>query len=105
MPFGLVNAPAKFQNLINNIFQDIHDKGMIVFMSNIIIHTKTREKYDDIVLEVLKRLPDNRLCIAPDKCKCAKHQVEFLGYIVSGQGFGMTDEKVEALKEIEPVKT
>ena len=84
MPFGFVNAPATFQSMINNRFRDMLDKGMVAFMDDIIIHTKIREKHDEIVLEVLKRLQDNRLCIAPDKCEWAKHQVEFLGYMVSG---------------------
>ena len=73
MPFGLVNAPVTFQSMINHIFRDMLDKGMITFMDDIIIHAETREKPDAIVLEVLKRLHDNRLGIAPDKCKWAKH--------------------------------
>ena len=105
MPFGLVNTPATFQSMINHIFRDMLDKGMIAFTDDIIIHTKTCEKHDEIVLEVLKRHRDNRLCIAPDKCKWAKHQVEFLGYMVSGQGLEMTNGKVQTVKEIEPVNT
>ena len=84
MPFGLVNAPATLQSMINHIFRDMLNKGIIAFMDDIIIHTKSREKHDEIVLKVLKRLQNNRLCIAPDKCEWAKHQVEFLGYMVSG---------------------
>ena len=84
MPFGLVNAPATFQSMINHIFRDMLNKGMIAFMEDIIAHTKTRDEQDKIILEVLKRLRDNRLCIAPDKCELAQHQVEFLRYMVSG---------------------
>ena len=54
MPFGLVNAPATFQSMINHIFRDMLDKGMIAFMDDIIIHAKTCEKHDEIVLEVVK---------------------------------------------------
>ena len=98
MPFGLINAPATFQSMINHIFRDILNKGMIAFMDDIIIHAKTRKKHDEIVLEVLKRLRDNRLSIAPGKYEWAKHQVEFLGYMVSGQGLEMTNKKVQTLK-------
>ena len=69
------------------------------------MHTQTRQKHDNIVLEVLKRLCVNGLCIAPDKCQWAQRQVEFLGYIVSGQGIEMTDEKVKTLKDIEPINS
>ena len=54
---------------------------------------------------MLRHLRDNRLCIALDKCEWVQHQIEFLGYMVSGEGVERTDEKVETLKKIEPVKT
>ena len=73
MAFGLVNAPVTFQSMINHIFLDMLDKGMITFMDDVIIHAKICEKHDEIVLRVLKRLHDNVLCIAPDKYKWAKH--------------------------------
>ena len=105
MPFGLVNAPAIFQSMINHIFRDMLDKGMIAFMDDIIAHAKTHDEHDEIILEVLKWLGDNRLCIAANKCEWAQHQVEFLGYMVSGQGLEMTNEKIQTLKEIEPVNS
>ena len=105
MSFGLLNSPATFQSMINHIFRDMLEKGMIDFMNNIIAYTKTRDEHDKIVLEVLKRLRDNRLGIATDKCKWVQHEVEFLGYMVSGQGLKITDEKIQTLKEIEPVNS
>ena len=54
--------------------------------------------------QVLQRLRNNRLCIAPDKCEWAQHQIKFRGYMVTGQGVKMMDEKVETLMIIEPVK-
>ena len=103
MPFGLVNAPGTFQGMINNIFRDMLDQGMSAFMDDLIMWSDTRLGLDDITREVLRRLRDNRLCIAPDKCEWAQHQIEFLGYMVSGQGVEMTDEKVETIKKIEPI--
>ena len=60
-------------------------------------------RLDDITHEVLRRLRDNRLCITPDKCEWAQHQIEFPGYMDSGEGVELTDEKVETIKKIEPV--
>ena len=105
MPFGLVSTPATFQSMINHIFRDMLDKGMITFMYDIIAHGKTRDEHDKIVLEVLQQLRDNRLCIAPHKCKWAQYQDKFLGYMVSGPGLEMTDKKIQTLKEIEPVNS
>lgn len=103
MPFGLVNAPATFQAMINHIFRDMLDQGTLAFMDDIIIHAVEKEDHDKIGLEVLHRLQENGLCIAPNKCEWAKQEVEFLGYIISGQEVRMTDDKIATIKEIEPV--
>ena len=74
-------------------------------MDDHIMWSDTRLGLDDITREVLRRLRDNRLCIAPDKYEWAQHQIEFLGYIVSGEGVEMTDKKVDTIKKIEPVNS
>lgn len=103
MPFGLVNAPATFQSMINHIFRDLLDQGVLAFMDDILVHAIDKQEHDRLVLEVLERLKKNRLCIAPDKCEWGVKRVEFLGYMISGQGLDMTDEKIRAIKEIAPL--
>ena len=105
MPFGLVNAPVEFQGMINNIFRDMLDLGISAFLDDLIKWSDTRLGLDDITREVLRCLRDNRLCIAPDKCEWAQQQIEFLGYIVSGEGVEMTEEKVDTIKKIAPVNS
>jgi hypothetical protein len=67
MPFGLSNAPATFQNMMNYIFQDLLDLGLIVYLDNILIYAKTEEEHIHIVTKVLKYLAENRLAISQDK--------------------------------------
>ena len=105
MPFGLINAPATFQAMINHIFRDMLDEGTIAFMDDISVYHATLEGHDTILFEVLKRLRDNGLCIAPEKCVWAQDRIEFLGYIVSGDGIEMTDEYIRAVKDIPPVQS
>ena len=105
MPFGLSNAPATFQSMINHIFRDMLDQGLLAFMDDLVIYTATLQEHNKIVLEVLQRLRDNRLCIAPDKCEWAKDRIEILRYMVSGQGVEMSNEKVETLQNIKPLET
>ena len=78
---------------------------MSAFMDDLIMWSDTRLGLDKITLEALRRLRDNRLCISPNKCEWAQHQIEFLGYMVSEEGVEMTDEKVKTLKKIEPVNS
>ena len=74
-------------------------------MDDIVIWSQMLEGLHNVTCEVLRRLRDHRLCIAPDKCEWAQHQIEFLGNTVSGQGVEMMDENVETLKKIKPVNS
>ena len=70
---------------------------MSAFMYDIIIWSHMLEGLHDATQEELRRLCDNRLSIAPDTYEWVQHQIEFLGYMVSGQGVEMTHEKVEKI--------
>jgi hypothetical protein len=99
MPFGLCNAPATFQDMINHIFRDLLDQGLVAYIDDILIYATTREKHDRLVTEVLTRLRDNRLAVSAEKCEWAKDEVEFLGYMVGREGVKMSQEKVQAVLE------
>ena len=104
MPFGLRNALATFPGMINHIVRDTLNQGMLAFMDDIIIWSQMLEGLHDATREVLRSLRDNWLCITPVKFEWVQHQIQFLGYMVSGQAVEMMDEKVEILKKIKPVK-
>jgi predicted regulator of amino acid metabolism with ACT domain len=67
MPFELSNTPATFQNMMNHIFQDLLDVGLIVYLDDILIYAETEEEYNHIVTKVLKCLAENRLAILQHK--------------------------------------
>jgi hypothetical protein len=56
MSFGLCNAPAAFQYLMNDILQDLLDVSVVVYIDDILIFSKTRETHIVDVIEVLQRL-------------------------------------------------
>jgi hypothetical protein len=56
MLFGLINAPALYQNLINNIFRKYLDDFIIAYLNDILIYSKTKEKHIKHVIAVLKIL-------------------------------------------------
>ena len=105
MLFCLANVPVTFQGMINNIFQNMLDQEMSAFMNDLIKGSNTQLGLDNITHDVLRFLRDNRLYIKPDKCDWAQHQIEFLAYIVSGEGVEMTNENVKTLKMIESVNS
>jgi len=97
MPFRLTNAPSIFQDMMNHIFTDMLDLGLIVYRDDILIYVKTQAEHDGIVRKTLKRLQDNGLAVAADKCVWRAKEVEFLGYVLSRDGVKMAQDKVEAV--------
>jgi len=97
MPFGLTNAPSTFQDMMNHIFSDMLDVGVLAYMDDILIYADTEERHDNTVREVLRRLQENGLAVSPEKCIWKTQEVEFLGYIISQEGIKMSQEKVEAV--------
>jgi len=97
MPFGLTNAPSTFQDMMNHIFSDMLDVGVLAYMDDILIYADTEERHDNTVREVLRRLQENGLAVSPEKCVWKTQEVEFLGYIIGQEGIKMSQEKVEAV--------
>lgn len=54
MPFGLTNAPATFMRTMNNLFSKLLDKGVVVFLDDILIYSTTLNQHIDLVTEVLQ---------------------------------------------------
>jgi len=97
MPFGLTNVPATFQDMMNHIFRDMIDLGLLAYIDDRLIYAKTEEEHDTIVKEVLQRLQANRLAISLEKYAWKQKEVEFLGYVIGREGIKMAEEKMKAV--------
>ena len=98
MPFGLTNAPAAFQRFMNDIFSDMLDVSLLVYLDDILIYSDTIEEHHQHVREVLSRLRKHGLYAREDKCEFHKSEVEFLGYVLSEKGLQMAQDKVEIIQ-------
>ena len=105
MPFGLTNAPAVFQRFMNDIFRDLLDVTVIVYLDDILIYSTDPEKHEEHVKEVLKRLAENQLFCKPSKCFFGVNTVTYIGLVISPEGISMEKEKVKAIKEWPTPKT
>ena len=99
MPFGMANAPASFQNMINDIFKDMIDLGVVAYIDDILIYSQTKEEHERLVKEVLSRLQKWNLAASIDKCEFHKSEIEFLGYMISDTGINMAQDKVQTVLE------
>ena len=99
MPFGLTNSLAAFQRMMNEIFLDLLDLSVLVYLDDILIYSDTLNEHRDHVREVLRRLRKNHLYACADKCFFHVDTVEYLGYILSPNGLTMADNKVKVIQD------
>ncbi|KAF8752634.1 hypothetical protein RHS01_07533 [Rhizoctonia solani] len=99
MTFGLTNAPAAFQHFMNELFKDLLDVCVIIYLDDILIYSKDDASHTKHVHKVLKRLMDNQLFCKALKCTFHVTSVEYLGIIVSDKGFSLDKLKIQAVQE------
>ena len=68
MPFGLCNALATFQRFMNDIFQDLLDVCVVVYLDDILVFSNSEEDHKHHLRQVLQRLRDHGLVAKPKKC-------------------------------------
>ncbi|KAF8752473.1 hypothetical protein RHS01_07694, partial [Rhizoctonia solani] len=99
MTFGLTNAPAAFQHFMNELFKDLLDVCVIIYLDDILIYSKDDASHAQHVHEVLKWLMDNQLFCKASKCTFHITLVEYLGIIVLDKGFSLDKLKIQAVQE------
>ena len=98
--FGLMNSPATFQAMMNELLRDLINTGKVVaFIDNVIVGIEDEEKHNELVAEVVKRLEENYLYMKPEKCKWKIRKVEFLGVMIKLEGIKMEEEKVKGVSD------
>lgn len=99
MPFGLTNAPSTFQCLMNDIFQHVLKKYVLVFFDDILVYSSSWQDHLTHLEEVMKTLQQNKLFVKLSKCSFGAEEVEYLGHMVSGDGVAMGASKVQAVMD------
>jgi len=98
MFFGMTNSPATFQAMMNEILRDLINEGKIAaFVDDVLVGTETKEGYDEIVEEILRRLEENDLYIKPEKYVWKARKIGFLGVVIRPNGIEMEAEKVDGV--------
>lgn len=99
MPFGLCNAPATFQRLMDTVLRDILWQFVVVYIDDINVGSKTFDEHLQHLEQVFLRLEQAGLKLSPEKCFFFKDKIPFLGHVVSREGIQTDPEKLRTIKE------
>ncbi|KAH6596909.1 hypothetical protein BASA50_004844 [Batrachochytrium salamandrivorans] len=99
MPFGLANAPAQFQRMMNSLFRHMISKFVLVYLDDIVVYSDNLEDHKEHVRQVLQILKDNNLFCKAEKCHFYQTEIKYLGYIISPNGTSMDPSKISAVQD------
>jgi len=97
MPFGLCNAGATFQRLMDLVMSGLHFDTCLVYLDDIVVFARTPEEHLQRLAVVFRRLSDAGLKLKPEKCSFFRTSVHFLGHVVSADGIATDPEKIRAV--------
>src|SRR6218665_1699199 len=86
MPFGLFNAPATFQRLMDIVLSGLNFEMCLVYLDDVIIFGDTPEQHLLRLGKVFERLRAANLKLKPSKCRLMRRHVDFLGHVISQEG-------------------
>ena len=99
MPFGLCNAPATFERLMEQVLAGMSWEVLLIYLDDVIIHAKSFQDQLERLRAVLTRLRAAGLKLSPRKCQLFQRRVNFLGHIVSSDGVSTDPAKIAAVRD------
>jgi len=104
MPFGLKNAPATFQRLINNTLREYLDDFTITYLDDILIYSDDLEIHCSHVHKVLEKLNKRALYVKKSKSRFKTKEIKFLDYVIQSEQIKKNPEKTNAVRNWPPPK-
>ena len=98
-PFGLSQAPAYFQLLIDKVLTGCSEFAM-GYLDDIIIFSRSEEEHLIHLEKIFQRLQEFGLKMKREKCAFFKRHIQYLGHLVSEKGFEPLPKKLEAIKKM-----
>ena len=99
MPFGLCNAPATFERLMETVLSGLQWEMCLVYLDDIIVLGKSFEDMMQNLETVFNRLASAGLKLKAKKCNLFAQKVEYLGHIILEDGVSTDPNKIEVVKD------
>ena len=105
IPFGLKNAEATYQRLVNKIFKPLIGRTMEVYVDD--MFTKFKESGDHVkhLEETFELFRKYKMKLNPDKCAFRVNSGKFLGFLVSHRWIEANPKKIRAVTEMRSPRT
>lgn len=94
MPYGLTNAPATFQRLLDRLVGTAMYPHAFVYLDDIIVVTRTFDEHLHWLRQVLQRIRYAGLTINRAKCEFCRSEVRYLGFVVNQKGLLVDPDKI-----------
>ena len=105
MPYGLCNAPATFQRLMQNCLGELNLSYALIYLDDVIVYSHMEEEHLTHQRALFERLLESGLKLKPSKCHFFRTEISYLGHKVSASGMEPGTEGVKAIAEMAPPKT
>ena len=102
MPFGVMNAPAVFQRLMQRVLSGL--QFISVYLDDVIVYSETLTEHVSHLRIVFERLRTAGLKLNPAKCIFVCDKVEYLGHLITPAGLKPSEHNLNAVREF-PVPT
>ena len=99
-PFGLAQAPAYFQKLVNEVLSGL--TFAFGYLDDILIFSPDMETHLKHLRILFERLRSADLKLKEVKCNSLKKHIQYLGHIISGEGIAPVPEKLESIQKMLP---
>ena len=102
MPFGLKNAGATYQRLVNYMFRPQIGRNVKVYVDDMLVKSLVEEKHLDNLQETFDTLRQHQMKLNLSKCAFGVSSRKFLGFMVSQRGIEANPDKIQAILDMEP---
>ena len=83
---------------MNNVFFKLLDRGVLVYLDDILIYSRSQEEHVKLLIEVFALLKQHKLHVKETKCALFLEHVEFLGHVISAKGVSVEAGKITAVR-------